>query len=131
MLKTEVARGPGGRVLLLDSITKIGAEDAGTIVVTGSHGGASAGEFSLAVPLRLVVFNDAGVGKDRAGIVALEMLQQKGVAAAAASHDSARIGDAADMWANGVVSHINALAAALGLKRGDPVRACLGRLIDA
>ena len=131
MLKTEVARGPGGRVLLLDSITKIAAEDAGAIVVTGSHGGASAGEFSLAVPLKLVVFNDAGVGKDRAGIVALEMLQRKGVAAAAVSHDSARIGDAADMWANGVVSHVNALAAALGLKRGDPVRASLGRLIDA
>ncbi len=116
-------------MLLLDSVTKIAPEDAGAIVVTGSHGGASAGEFSLAVPLKLVVFNDAGVGKDRAGIVALEMLQQKGVAAAAASHDSARIGDAADMWANGVVSHVNALAATLGLAPGRSLRRAITRLV--
>lgn len=131
MLKSEAARGPGGRVLLLDSITKIAPEDAGAIVVTGSHGGSSAGEFSLAVKLRLVVFNDAGVGKDRAGIVALDMLQARDIAAAAVSHDSARIGDAADMWENGVVSHVNALAAAMGLKPGERVQAAVRRLIGA
>ncbi|MGQ0675374.1 MAG: hypothetical protein ACT4N4_04715 [Rhodospirillales bacterium] len=63
MLKAEIARGPGGCVLLLDSITKIAPADAGAIAVVGSHGGSSSGEFALAVPLHLVVFNDAGVGK--------------------------------------------------------------------
>ena len=131
MLKSEIARGPGGRVLLLDSITKIAAEDADTMVVTGSHGGASAGEFALAVALRLVVFNDAGVGKDRAGVVALDMLQARGIAAGAVAHTSARIGDAADMWASGVIAHVNANAAALGLKPGDRLAVALKRLIGA
>jgi len=131
MLKSEAARGPGGRVLLLDSITKVTPGDAGAIVVTGSHGGASAGEFALAVKLALAVFNDAGVGKDRAGTVALDMLQAKGIAAAAAAHTSARIGDARDMWANGVLSHVNALAAGLGLAPGMAVQAALRRLIGA
>jgi hypothetical protein len=131
VLKSEAARGPGGRVLLLDSITKIAPADAGALVVTGSHGGASAGEFALAVKLALVVFNDAGVGKDRAGIAALDMLQAEGVAAAAAAHTSARIGDARDMWEKGVLSHVNALAAGLGLAPGLSVQAALRRLIGA
>ncbi|MGQ0677823.1 MAG: hypothetical protein ACT4N4_17300 [Rhodospirillales bacterium] len=61
--------------------------------------------------------------------MALDILQKKGVAAAAVSHTSARIGDAADMWENGVIAHVNPLAAAIGLKRGDGVQAALRRVI--
>lgn len=129
MLKTEIARGPGGRILLLDSITKTAPEDAGAIAVAGSHGGTSSAEFALVVPLRLVAFNDAGVGKDRAGIVALDILQSRGVAAATVSHATARIGDAADMWENGVLSHVNTLASSLGLAPGQALQSSLRRLI--
>ena len=41
MLKKEVERGPGGSILIMDSITKVAREDAGAIVVSASHGGAS------------------------------------------------------------------------------------------
>ena len=42
MLKKEVERGPGGSILIMDSITKVAArEDAGAIVVSASHGRAS------------------------------------------------------------------------------------------
>ena len=34
----------------------------------------------------------------------------------------ARIGDAADGYANGIVTHVNALAAAMGVQVGDCVR---------
>jgi hypothetical protein len=132
MLKTEIARGPQGRVVLLDSITKVTAEDAGSIAVSGSHGGSSSGEFALVLaPLRMAVFNDAGVGKDGAGISALPMLQSHGVAAATVAHTSARIGDALDMWDHGIVSHVNAAAAAMGLQVGEPLSAGLKRLIGA
>ena len=73
MLKREVENGNGGRVIVMDSITKLTPDDAGAIVVSASHGGVSSGEFALAVPLMAVFFNDAGVGKDNAGIAALEM----------------------------------------------------------
>jgi hypothetical protein len=43
MRKDEVARGPRGRVILIDSITQLAAGDEGAIVVSGSHGGASSG----------------------------------------------------------------------------------------
>jgi hypothetical protein len=129
MLKTEVARGPGGTVLLMDSITKVAADDAGAIVVSGSHGGTSSAEFALEVPLKLVFFNDAGVGKDAAGIAALAMLQARDVAAGTVAHTSARIGDARDMWEHGVISHLNAHAGALDLTVGERLGDALRRLV--
>jgi hypothetical protein len=129
MLKKIVDRGPRGHVVIMDSITKVAPADKGAIVVCASHGGASSGEFALEVPLKLVVFNDAGGGKDDAGIVALAMLQARGVAGAAVAHTSARIGDSQDTWDSGVISHVNAAAGGLGLAVGEPLRPALQRLI--
>ena len=105
-------------ITLLDSIALIESSHAGTIVVTGSHGGRSAAGFVVDVrekPLA-VFFNDAGGGKDNAGKVGLEMLQAIGVAAACYSHMSARIGDAQDGLDNGVLTDLNDLAKQAGIK---------------
>ncbi len=131
MRKQELAHGPRGRIVAADSITMVAAEDEGAVVISGSHGGISSGAYTLAVPLRLAVFNDAGVGKDDAGIAALAMLQAQGRAGAAVSHLSARIGDALDTWQHGVVSTLNDAALALGLRPGDRLREALPALIDA
>ena len=99
-------------ITLLDSVALIDSSHAGTIVVTGSHGGRSAAGFVVNVrekPLA-VFFNDAGGGKDNAGKVGLDMLQAIGVAAACYSHMSARIGDAQDGLDNGVLTDLNDLA---------------------
>jgi len=115
----------------MDSITRVEPGDAGAIVVSASHGGGSSGGFALEVPLRAAFFNDAGVGKDDAGIAALAMLECRGVAAGTVAHTSARIGDAQDTWEHGVVSHVNATARALGIVPGERLRDALARLIGA
>jgi hypothetical protein len=105
-------------ITLLDSIALIDSSNAGTIVITGSHGGRSAAGFVVDVrekPLA-VFFNDAGGGKDNAGKVGIEMLQAIGVAAACYSHMSARIGDAQDGLDNGVLTDLNDLAKQAGIK---------------
>jgi hypothetical protein len=130
MVKHEVAQGPGGRVLIMGSITQVCAEDTGTWVVSASHGGVSSGEFALEVPLQGAFFNDAGVGKDGAGIAALDMLQARGVAGATVSHLSARIGDCQDTWDHGVVSHANAVARELGIVPGQSLRECLRSVLQ-
>jgi hypothetical protein len=109
------------RLVLLDSITQVGPAHAGLLVVTGSHGGASVVRYARAVRAWLYVFNDAGVGKDGAGIAALDMLQADGIAAATVAHSSARIGEASDSWEHGVVSHVNAAARANGVEAGKPL----------
>jgi hypothetical protein len=119
------------RLALLDSVTETTAAHADAVVVTGSHGGASVVRYARAAPARLFVFNDAGIGKDRAGIAALDALDADGIAAASVAHDSARIGEARDTWAHGRLSAVNAAAARLGLRVGLPLREALAPLIDS
>lgn len=106
----SVATATGTSATLVDSISFVTDADAGHIVICASHGGASSGEYAGKYHLGLVVFNDAGVGKEEAGIEALRLLERKGVAACAVSHESARIGDVLDQWQNGIVSHVNRIA---------------------
>ena len=100
---------------LVDSITELTADDAGCLAVSGSHGGVSAARYALAAKPLLSIFNDAGVGKDSAGVAGLDLLQQAGLAACAVAHTSARIGDAASTLASGEISYLNLAARALGL----------------
>ena len=97
---------------IVDSITELRGHDAGCIAVSGSHGGISSAQYALAARPLLAVFNDAGVGKDAAGLAALPFLQGQGIAACTVAHDSARIGEARSTLGDGVLSHCNAQAAA-------------------
>jgi hypothetical protein len=109
-------------LVLLDSVTQVDFGHAGQLVVTGSHGGASVVPYARAVRAWMYVFNDAGVGREGAGIAALGLLDADGIAALAVAHTSARIGEALDTWECGVVSHMNAAARRLGLREGEPLR---------
>lgn len=101
-------------LMVLDSITRMDASHRGKILVAGSHGGVYAAYLGALGRLRGVVLNDAGIGKDSAGIGGLAYLDEAGIAGATVSYLSARIGDGADMMARGVISHVNEHAAALG-----------------
>ena len=131
MLKTTVLNGEKGHVVIMDSITKVVPDDAGAHVVSASHGGVSSGEFALEVPLSSVFFNDAGVGKEGAGIAALAMLEARGVAAGTVSHESAKIGDSQDMWDHGVISHANGPAVERGLVPGLKLKDALSAAVGA
>jgi hypothetical protein len=118
-------------VLSTDSITHIGAEAAGAVVVNGSHGGIYAAYLAAKLGVLAAVFNDAGVGRDRAGIAGLDYLACLGVPAATVGHDTARIGDGADMIARGLITHANPQAAALGCRPGISCREAAVRLQQA
>ncbi len=103
---------------VVDSITQLGPQDEGCLAVSGSHGGISSARYALAARPHLSVFNDAGVGKDEAGLAALPFLQSHALAACTVAHTSARIGEASSTLEDGVVSHVNDLAQALGVRVG-------------
>ncbi len=105
-------------IQVADSITKLGSQVRGTVLVAGSHGGCYCGYLAARAGLRGVIFNDAGVGKNRAGIGSLDYLQTLGMAAATTAHTSARIGDGTDMLKRGRISYCNEIARALGCKKG-------------
>jgi hypothetical protein len=118
-----VPQNPLAPIVVADSITRVAPEAAGAVVVNGSHGGIYAAYVAAKLGVGAAIFNDAGVGREAAGIAGLQYLAALGIAAAAVGHLSARIGDGADMMARGVLTHANVPAAALGCRSGMPCRA--------
>jgi uncharacterized protein YunC (DUF1805 family) len=105
-------------ILIADSITRVGPEAMGAVVVNGSHGGIYAAYVAAKLRVGAAIFNNAGVGRDNAGIAGLDYLQALGVPAATVGHDTACIGDGSDMMARGVITHANKTAIALGCRGG-------------
>ncbi|MGC2566268.1 MAG: hypothetical protein WA488_11215, partial [Mycobacterium sp.] len=106
-------------VLCIDSVSFGKPEDAGLVVATGSHGGATAAPMAGSFRPRLVLFNDAGFGADRAGVASLPILDSDGIAAATVAADSARIGDGQSTLTQGIISAVNDTAHRLGARVGD------------
>jgi hypothetical protein len=107
-----------GRILCVDSITLTTARDRGKVVASGSHGGVPAGETALAFGPLLALFNDAGFGMEHAGVAGLAILDKAGIAAAAVSTMSARIGDGRSTLLDGFLSEVNQTAYRLGARQG-------------
>ena len=110
-------------VILMDSISHVTPDDAGQIVVSASHGGASSAKFATQQKLAAVFFNDAG-------IVALGILDNDKVPAGAVGHRTARIGDAEDTWQHGVISHLNESGQRCGLRKGERLQEAVARLLE-
>ena len=68
---------------------------------------------------RLVFFNDAGIGADRAGVASLPILDFEGIAAATVAAVSACIGDGKSTLTQGVISAVNETAHRLGVRVGE------------
>ena len=98
-------------------------------MVDGSFGGVPSLGFALEIGVRGLLAHDAGVGRDGAGVSGLALAERLGVPAATVAAHSARIGDGESVYADGLVSHANRLAAALGVviggKAGDAAHAML------
>lgn len=127
------ASAAGVRVLALDSVSLARPEDAGQVIVTGSHGGLLGGRPETAVkyPVFAALFNDAGIGVDEAGISRLPALAARGIAAATVSAASAEIGDAMSAFGTGIVSAVNDVAARHGAHLGQTARALVSLLVAA
>jgi hypothetical protein len=114
--------------IVLDSVTHLTAEARGRIAVCASHGAVYAAWYGATKGVSAMILNDAGIGREQAGISGLGWLDDLGVPGATVSHTSARIGWGADMPARGVISFVNAAAASLGLRRGMACAEALERL---
>ncbi|MGD9891619.1 MAG: hypothetical protein AB7R89_20335 [Dehalococcoidia bacterium] len=115
-----VSAGPS-RVIVLDSASMVDDSCIGAIVVTGSHGGATGGR-AVRAAVAAAFFNDAGGGKDDAGISRLPLLDRDGIPGGTAGCETTWIGDGWDTYESGVLSHVNDTAARLGLAAGMAVR---------
>jgi hypothetical protein len=130
-MKNQPKKGSNASIMVVDTATKLGPEHGGQVVISASHGGLYAAYLAARAGVRAVILNDAGVGKDQAGIAGLGYLDDIGLAAATISHDSARIGDGRDAAARGRISHVNETARRLGCATGQSAMDCARAMIAA
>jgi hypothetical protein len=107
-------------IVCLDAAPMLSDDDVGRIVVTGSHAALFRGRPDDVVrpQVRAIFFSDAGVGMDGAGIARLPCLDERGIVAGTASAASAEIGDSRSIYEEGILSHVNAAARAMGGRAG-------------
>jgi uncharacterized protein YunC (DUF1805 family) len=127
---TTVYRSAAPRVIAVDSASQIVPGLDEVIVFTGSHGGAVGG-VGVRHPVAAAVFNDAGGGKDGAGMSRLPLLDDMGIPAATVSSSSARIGFGDETYERGVLSAVNGSAEALGITVGMTARQAADILVRA
>jgi hypothetical protein len=118
------------KVVCADSVGMIKPEDAGQIVVTASHAALFPRPADNEIaPVHAVFFSDACGGKDGAGFARLADLDRRQIAAATVSADSAPIGDARAIYQDGIISHVNPMAARAGAQVGTHLKDFIAQLI--
>ena len=130
--RIRIANSGHREVWALDSITLARTGDRRAVIVSGSHGALLGGRKDdgvLATDVFAAFFNDAGGGKGGAGVARLPVLDARGVAAAAVSCNTARIGDGRSTYDTGVISRLNETARRLELREGMSAREAVARLV--
>ena len=115
-LKKQTQTQIDGSITVTDSITFLNESNAGDIVVCGSHGGVSAGHYAQKHRVKAVFFNDAGIGKNNAGIKSLDSLSDAGILACTVDCMSAEIFNGQDILDNGIITVCNQLAKSKNIK---------------
>ncbi|MFI2285741.1 hypothetical protein [Nocardia beijingensis] len=123
MFRSIIGAENGRQIVVMDSMSQVETGDTGRILVAASNGGQESGRLAIEIRPALAVFNDAGIGKDDAGIAGVVAMGQAGVPGATVSHESAEISNGMDMWHHGVLSYVNGPAREAGLRVGDTVYA--------
>ena len=120
-----------GRIYVTDTISYLNEVHRESVVVGGSHCAHTTYDFVKGLNLRGIFLNDAGKGRDGAGISGLPVYKIAGIPAGAVDCMTARIGHGLDTWENGIVSSANELAQELGIATGMQVREAAFKVLKA
>lgn len=118
VIKTNAA---GRSIVCTDSIFYALTEDVGrNVLCVGGHTGLSIVEKVQSLRPWGYLMSDGGIGKNRSGLAAMPIFDDMGIPGASVSAATARMGDGRSTYFDGVVSAVNARAAAKGVRIGQP-----------
>jgi uncharacterized protein YunC (DUF1805 family) len=122
-LQTVVLDEERGRVVAIDSAYHVDARNTGRdVVVSASYSGVLPARFVADRAPRAAIGLDCGIGPEGAGIAGLWFYEALGIPAATADVATVLLGDGVDVYRNGTVSRVNAVAEACGVAPGMTVR---------
>lgn len=119
------------RIIVADSAAAMDESNRRDILVVGSHCGINVGELALHNGIRGLIGNDAGLGKNEAGIAGLKLLEKHGIPAAAVACMSARIGSGMSTYEQGRISVANKVAEKLGVSAGMSAKEAADKMLES
>lgn len=130
--RERVLDGPDGRaVVCTNSIADALPEDRDrNVLCTAGHTGRSVVDYIIDSRPYGFICSDGSMGRDRSGVAALEPAGRAGIPGAAVSADSARMGDGHSTYFDGVISAVNGLAHAAGVRIGQDAREAARLLVE-
>lgn len=125
-----------GRILRFDSATFVpghygDAKFPRDVVVAASYAGVLCARMIARSTPKAAIGLDCAIGKDGAGIAGLWFYEALGIPAAAASTETAEMGNGLDLYGQGIISRVNELAEAAGVRPGMAVRDAARILLEA
>ena len=118
------------RLIIIDTTSDVHEGNDNDVIVTGSHSGIPGGEYLAGLNIKGVIGNDAGMGKENAGIAGLKILEGHGIPAAAVSYLSARIGNGTSTYEQGKISAANEIAQKLGISVGMSAKEAADKMFE-
>ena len=106
------------RIILTNTAGSYDENNKNDVVIDGSHFGVNSAKMAVDAAVKGRIGNDAGIGKNSAGIAGLNILEKVGIPGAAVSSMSAKIGVGMSTWDTGKVSTVNESARKIGVKVG-------------
>jgi hypothetical protein len=126
----EMAATPRGRIYACWSFSRVTRPHPDDVFCVASHGAKTMALYALPIRPKGLICNDGGRGLDDSGVQGLAEMARHGLAAAAVSSASARIGDALSTYRDGIVSAANepagAMGVTIGMKAADAAHRMLG-----
>lgn len=121
----------GRSIVCTDSIAFALPEDRErNVLCTAGHTGRSVVDYFRKYRPWAFICSDGGIGKNNSGISALEDVDADGIAGASVDALTARMGDGQSTYFDGVISAVNRVAAAKGVRVGQPAREAAKLLLD-
>ncbi len=122
-LQTVIVDEPRGRIVAIDSAYHVDERNTGRdVVVSASYSGVLPARFVADRAPRAAIGLDCGIGPEGAGIAGLWFYEALAIPAATVDVRTILLGDGVDVVEHGVISRVNAPAAACGVTPGMAAR---------
>ncbi|MCR4470435.1 YunC family protein [Burkholderia sp. SCN-KJ] len=130
-LVIEKDESTGRSIVCTDSIAFALPEDfERNVLCTAGHTGRSVIEYFRSFRPWAFICSDGGIGKNQSGISALDIMDADGIPGASVDANTARMGDGQSTYFDGVISHMNKLAEAAGVRVGQSAREAARHLLS-
>lgn len=121
----------GRSIVCTDSIAFALPEDRErNVLCTAGHTGRSVVDYFRQFRPWAFICSDGGIGKNQSGISALQEVEADGIAGASVDALTARMGDGQSTYFDGVISAMNSVAAAKGVRVGQTAREAAALLLN-